>query len=278
MFITLSFIKKLLIVISIGGFIVNCSSVPEQSVNHPSNISNTTNSNLNALYKAKESLNKAKRAKNSRKIKSFAVIARKQAKTAIKQAQNILEKAENLLKKAQTGTVKRLSPAQKRQRDKALPHLQAPQQKLEISKLKSRLAQWVTGKNGYLTVTLQDYLFETEQTELSPTATPHIKTLASFLNQHPQLWIRIEGHTDNRSSYQHNLGVSERRATSVKFALMQQGINSKRIVVKGFGETRSIANNNTEAGRRKNNRVEVVILKATEPEVQVIPSYSPQNY
>lgn len=273
--ITSSFIKKLLIVISISGFGVSCSSVPEQPVTPQSNI------NSNALSKAKEALSKARQAKNSGEIKNFAVTARKQAQAAIQEAQSILDKAQNLLKlkQAQTASVKRQAlvskrqaPVQKIQEPKAAPPPQAPQQQPQLGQLQSRLAQWINGNNGYLAVTLEDDLFETEQTELRPKATPHIKTLATFLNQHPQLWVRLEGHTDNRSSHQHNLGVSERRATSVKFALMQQGVSSKRIVVKGFGATRTIANNNTEAGRRKNRRVEVIILKAPEPQ----PSYSPQ--
>ena len=264
-------IKTLLIVINISIFLISCSSVPEQPATPQSHI------NSNALSKAKEALSKARRAKNSRKIQNFAVTARKQAQVAIEEAQSVLEKAQNLLKLKHTqktaATVKKqtpvtTAPVPKRQKSKAAaPPRQAPQ----LGHLKSRLAQWFTGNTGYLAVTLEDDLFETEQTELRPKATPYIKTLATFLNQHPQLWVRVEGHTDNRSSYQHNLGVSERRATSVKFALMQQGISSKRIVVKGFGATRSIANNNTEAGRRKNRRVEVIILKAPEPQ----PSYSP---
>ena len=261
-------IKTLLIVINISIFIISCSSVPEQPATPQSHI------NSNALSKAKEALSKARRAKNSIKIKNFAVTARKQAQVAIEEAQSVLEKAQNLLKLKQTqktaaASIKRQAPVTtvpKMEEPTAAPPPQAPQ----ISQLKSRLAQWVTtGNSGYLAVTLEDDLFEAEQTELSPKATPYIRTLATFLNQHPQLWVRVEGHTDNRSSYQHNLGVSERRATSVKFALMQQGISSKRIVVKGFGATRSIANNNTEAGRRKNRRVEVIILKAPEPQPQL---------
>jgi len=260
-------IKTLLIVINISIFLLSCSSVPEQ----PATCNINAASNSNALSKAKEALGKARRAKNSRQIKNFTVIARKQAQAAIKEAQSVLKKAQNLLKikQAQTASVKKQAPIPKRQVPKVAPPPQAPQQQRpQLGQLQSRLVQWVTGSSGYLAVTLEDDLFETQQTELRPKATPHIKTLATFLNQHPQLWIRVEGHTDNRSSHQHNLGVSERRATSVKFALMQQGVSSKRIVVKGFGTTRTIANNSTEAGRRKNRRVEVVILKAPEPQIK----------
>ncbi len=265
-------IKTLLIVINISIFLLSCSSVPEQPAIPESNIGAANNSN--ALSRAKEALDKARKAKNSGEIKNFAVTARKQAQAAIEEAQSVLEKSQNLLKQAQTVSVKGQAPKEvpKIQEPKAAPLPQASQQQPQLGQLQSRLAQWINGNNGYLAVTLEDDLFETEQTELRPKATPHIKTLATFLNQHPQLWIRVEGHTDNRSSHQHNLGVSERRATSVKFALMQQGVSSKRIVVKGFGTARTIANNRTEAGRQKNRRVEVIILKAPEPQ----PSYSPQ--
>jgi outer membrane protein OmpA-like peptidoglycan-associated protein len=83
-----------------------------------------------------------------------------------------------------------------------------------------------------------------------------------FLKQHPYIKISVESHTDNVGTHTHNLGLSERRATSVKFALMNYGITSKRITVKGVGETRPIGSNHTQQGRQKNRRVEIIVFRS----------------
>jgi OOP family OmpA-OmpF porin len=120
--------------------------------------------------------------------------------------------------------------------------------KLEIiskktPKLKKKLAKWEKTYNGRLVVTL----FDVDKRD--------IKILAKFIKQHPNLKISVEGHTDNKGNRQHNLGLSERRATSVKFSLMEHGIASTRITAKGLGESRPISSN-------KNRRVEIIIHRA----------------
>jgi outer membrane protein OmpA-like peptidoglycan-associated protein len=71
--------------------------------------------------------------------------------------------------------------------------------------------------------------------------------------------IKIEGHTDAVGSEAYNQTLSEQRAASVKEYLVQQfHIDPTRLTVKGLGKSKPITTNDTEAGRSKNRRVEVV--------------------
>jgi outer membrane protein OmpA-like peptidoglycan-associated protein len=69
----------------------------------------------------------------------------------------------------------------------------------------------------------------------------------------------IEGHTDSVGTDAYNQDLSERRAMAVKTALIRANVDPARINTYGYGETRPIAGNNTDAGRLKNRRVEIVI-------------------
>lgn len=85
--------------------------------------------------------------------------------------------------------------------------------------------------------------------------------LGSLLNapQYRAYRIQIEGYTDSVGSDHYNQGLSERRAASVKRYLVQRfNIDPQRLVVKGYGESRPRASNDTDEGRRQNRRVEVV--------------------
>jgi len=130
-------------------------------------------------------------------------------------------------------------------------------------KLKKKLAKWEKSHSGRLVVTLLDeLLFDVDKSDLKSEAKRDIKILAKFLKRHPNLKISVEGYTDNKGNRQHNLGLSERRATSVKFSLMEHGIASTRITAKGLGESRPVASNRKRAGRKKNRRVEIIIHRA----------------
>ncbi len=129
-------------------------------------------------------------------------------------------------------------------------------------KLKNKLAKWEKSHSGRLVVTLLDeLLFDVDKSDLKSEAKRDIKILAKFLKRHSNLKISVEGYTDNKGNRQHNLGLSERRATSVKFSLMEHGIASTRITAKGLGESNPVASNRKRAGRKKNRRVEIIIYR-----------------
>jgi len=110
-----------------------------------------------------------------------------------------------------------------------------------------------------LVLTLGDVLFVSGHAELRPGSSEHLNKLASFLNQYPERSATIEGYTDSVGTEDYNLGLSQRRADSVKSYLIGQGVASMRLDASGKGETRPVGDNASAEGRQQNRRVEVVI-------------------
>jgi outer membrane protein OmpA-like peptidoglycan-associated protein len=105
----------------------------------------------------------------------------------------------------------------------------------------------------------QGLLFDTGSDRLKPESTPTLKQIAAMLEQHPELKLRIEGHTDNVGSKDTNRALSEKRAASVKAALIKDyKTNGGRLESKGFGDTKPAGANDTAEGRSNNRRVELV--------------------
>ncbi len=104
-------------------------------------------------------------------------------------------------------------------------------------------------------------LFDSGKADLRRAAGPDLDSLAAFLRKYPRVRIGISGHTDNVGTEEYNLDLSTRRAQSVHGCLLAQGIPAAQIEWKAFGETRPVADNETEEGRQRNRRVECVVLK-----------------
>lgn len=105
-----------------------------------------------------------------------------------------------------------------------------------------------------------DMLFDFDSSTLKAGAYDEISRVAQVLVQYPQTNITIAGHTDSKGTEAYNQQLSERRAQVVKNALAGQGVNPGRLSVVGYGESRPIADNNTESGRQLNRRVEITIV------------------
>ena len=99
-----------------------------------------------------------------------------------------------------------------------------------------------------------------EAIELKTAAMTNIQNLAKSLKDNPDTDVTIIGHTDNSGSDEYNNRLSERRAEAVKTFTINQGIGASRINTRGKGESEPIADNNTEEGKTKNRRVEIVIV------------------
>lgn len=110
-----------------------------------------------------------------------------------------------------------------------------------------------------LVVTLNDVLFDSGSSDLRPGGQRLVARMAEFLREYPERTIAIEGFTDSVGDDQYNQTLSERRASSVRVALVDAGIDPSRIYVKGYGEAYPVASNDTSEGRQRNRRVEVVI-------------------
>jgi outer membrane protein OmpA-like peptidoglycan-associated protein len=122
----------------------------------------------------------------------------------------------------------------------------------------------VRREGNLLAVTFKgDVSFDTNSTVVRPGFYPEIDRVASVLTRYPETLIRVEGHTDSVGTEQYNLDLSYRRANSVRDLLVQRGVNISRIQPVGFGETRPIATNATEAGRQLNRRVEIKVAPQT---------------
>ena len=102
--------------------------------------------------------------------------------------------------------------------------------------------------------------FETDKANLEPGSIPTMRKLYDMMRENPGIRIEIAGHTDSMGSEEVNQRLSELRAESVAAWLIQNGISSTRIVAKGHGETKPIADNATEEGRLQNRRTEILIL------------------
>jgi len=111
-----------------------------------------------------------------------------------------------------------------------------------------------------LVMTLQEgVLFEYDKAELKSGAMRSLEPLMTFLREHPDRTLLIEGYTDSTGSDSYNLDLSQRRAEAVRGFLASSGISADRIIARGYGESYPVTTNTTEAGRQQNRRVEVVI-------------------
>ncbi|MDP8305409.1 MAG: OmpA family protein [Candidatus Chlorobium antarcticum] len=102
-------------------------------------------------------------------------------------------------------------------------------------------------------------LFSTGSSTMTSTSRYNIEKLARILNRYSSTNLVIEGHTDSVGSETLNQTLSERRAESVANLLAGYGVARYRLSPVGFGETRPVATNETEYGKRLNRRVEVLI-------------------
>ena len=107
--------------------------------------------------------------------------------------------------------------------------------------------------------TLEAIQFETGKSLLRSSYQGGCERLASWMLAHPEVRVRVEGHTDNVGSASSNQTLSLERAEAVRVFLEAKGVDASRVDVLGLGDTMPVADNTTEQGRSANRRVEVVI-------------------
>lgn len=108
---------------------------------------------------------------------------------------------------------------------------------------------------------INNIFFERGKAVLLPHSAPELDRIAALMKEHPNMKVRIEGHTDGIGDPKQLLQLSWERATAVKDYLISQGIHIDRIEGKGYGKERPIAPNNSEENRQKNRRVELMIMQ-----------------
>ncbi|HVN45530.1 MAG TPA: peptidoglycan-associated lipoprotein Pal [Steroidobacteraceae bacterium] len=104
--------------------------------------------------------------------------------------------------------------------------------------------------------------FEFDSSEIKGEGTDIVAAHAKYLAANPGTRVRLEGHTDERGSREYNIGLGERRAQSVRRALLLQGAADAQISTVSYGEERPAAAGHDEAAWSKNRRVEIVYLAA----------------
>jgi outer membrane protein OmpA-like peptidoglycan-associated protein len=121
------------------------------------------------------------------------------------------------------------------------------------------------GKKLYDTLTskgrvaTQGIYFDTGSDRVRPESSPTLKEIGAMLQEHADLKLLIEGHTDNSGSAEANQALSEKRAAAVRQALIgNYGIDAARLSAKGLGAAKPVAPNDTPEGRQNNRRVELV--------------------
>jgi OOP family OmpA-OmpF porin len=105
-----------------------------------------------------------------------------------------------------------------------------------------------------------DVKFDFNKSVVKPNSYADIKNLADFMKQYPSTTTTVEGHTDSVGPDAYNQKLSERRASAVKQVLTNQyGVSPARVQSVGYGKSRPVADNSTEAGRAVNRRVEAKV-------------------
>ena len=116
-------------------------------------------------------------------------------------------------------------------------------------------------KNENLKITMNSEIsFAYNSAQLTPAFHSTLDKVADILNRYPRSTIQIIGHTDSRGAAEYNQRLSEQRAQSVKYYLVDRGLDARRIVSEGRGESQPRASNNTEAGMQLNRRVEMMVI------------------
>jgi OmpA-OmpF porin, OOP family len=126
------------------------------------------------------------------------------------------------------------------------------------------LHQWLAGTTDTTVpkrFVFDNLNFETGSTQLTPESVPTVDSLVVILKAYPNVAVSLEGHTDNTGDAAANKKLSLDRAVVVKEIMVKGGITEGRIGTDGYGQEKPIAPNETEEGRAKNRRTELVVEK-----------------
>jgi outer membrane protein OmpA-like peptidoglycan-associated protein len=177
--------------------------------------------------------------------------ARSQDEAARSQQQSA--RSQDEAARSQQQSARSQEEAARSQQQSARSQEEAARLQAEVDQLKARPTP-----RG-LVMTLGDVLFNTGRAELNPGANRKLDQLAQFLNEHKERRVQIDGFTDSVGTDSYNEELSQRRANSVKSALLSRGVDASRIGTEGYGKAYPVANNVDSGGRQLNRRVEVVI-------------------
>jgi len=240
-----------------------------QAVNTASNDPQVMKNAPLELQQARQSLDRSqslwREDEDRTAVDHYAYLAQRQAEIAqqtarTKEAQAAVSDAD--AKRAQALLAARTTEARQAQQQAAMAQDQAVQAQNRAQTLEQQLQQLQSDQNadkGAVLTLGSNILFDVDGTTLKPGAYPAINQIASYLKQHPDRTVTIEGFTDSTGSSAHNDRLSQDRADAVRAALAQAGVDTSRVMARGLGQSQPVASNDTTAGRQLNRRVEVLI-------------------
>jgi outer membrane protein OmpA-like peptidoglycan-associated protein len=118
---------------------------------------------------------------------------------------------------------------------------------------------WMGDINATGRAAVYGIYFDTDKAEIKAESEPTLAEIAKLLKNNPALNLHVVGHTDSTGAFDHNMKLSQARATSVMNALVSKyGIPTTRLQASGVGPLAPVASNDSEEGRAKNRRVELV--------------------
>jgi outer membrane protein OmpA-like peptidoglycan-associated protein len=119
------------------------------------------------------------------------------------------------------------------------------------------------------TIVLNNIYYDLDKAEIRTDAAFMLDSLVLILEDNPEIYIELGSHTDDRNTDVYNLDLSQRRAKSAVDYLIGRGIQSKRVLAKGYGESKlMIENAQTEADHQINRRTEFKVLKYDFQEIE----------
>lgn len=268
--------QKLLLIVALALFLVNCGGTPDKNpllekaktkYQQAENDTLIVSKAPVALKEAQEELQKSEQlwqnGADEKLVSHHAYIAKQKVAIAretakLNAAQDEVQRAETQRQKVLIQARKAEAEAAEKRAKKALSEAQKERQRAqELAQQVNQLQAQQTERG--LVLTLGDVLFDFDKASLKPGGERAVDKLAQFMEEYPKRNVMVEGYTDNIGSATYNKQLSRRRANSVRQALMDRGIRPNRIQIRGYGEQYPVASNNTEAGRQRNRRVEVVI-------------------
>jgi outer membrane protein OmpA-like peptidoglycan-associated protein len=110
-----------------------------------------------------------------------------------------------------------------------------------------------------LIVSMPDVLFDFNKYTLKPEARERLARISGIVLAYPDLKLQIEGYTDSIGSDDYNQTLSDKRAESVRDYLVSSGVAMNNVAARGLGKSDPVADNTTEAGRKLNRRVEMIV-------------------
>jgi outer membrane protein OmpA-like peptidoglycan-associated protein len=107
---------------------------------------------------------------------------------------------------------------------------------------------------------IKPILFDYNKATIRPESFIQVDEIVDMMMIWPKLRFEIQGHTDNIGGHEFNMDLSERRAKAVFEAIVERGIDERRLRYRGFGFTRPRESNETDMGRQQNRRTEFIII------------------